>query len=337
MASTRDVIKYGYAFGKLSVMRAHAITPGIYELLIDAGNIEDQIKILSDSQYGSKLRGAQSSAEISAGLDAALEDSYRWLERAQVSENLSQFFRAPYDFANLSVLAKRKALDLPLEDAELQSFGTLDAEALKERLEELLSDPEIAGMSIEELEAYLSRESIFSQLAFAQKSRIPYLRDLIGLRIETTNIKLALRVRSFMQKQSVMGLKEALALIKEQALPGGAIDVEKLARAIFEVEDEELSAALKPFIPKHTAYSALNLEQLKDSRSIDAALLRVEQAHIDAAQKLSAGPEVVIAHIARSEIEVRLIRAILLATIAKLPKEELVRSIVAPKLTRGSR
>ena len=100
-------LSYAYAAGKISVLETHLLKKDKYDRLLDAENIDEVEKILSETAYGPRISEA-------GALETAIQQEKHalcsFLEKMTPQKEISDLFLLKNDAHNLKVLFKAKAL-----------------------------------------------------------------------------------------------------------------------------------------------------------------------------------------------------------------------------------
>ena len=106
-----DSTKYGFAVGRVMVLRTRLLSRAAYERLLDAPTFAEQRRVLSETHYGRFIEGVTNASEVERAVDESLRDLYEeFLERAELPPAVVGYFRAPYDFAALRGALKARVL-----------------------------------------------------------------------------------------------------------------------------------------------------------------------------------------------------------------------------------
>ncbi len=313
-----DSVYYGFAVGKVRVLETRIFGAGTYERLVDAPTFAEQKRILSDTVYGRYLEGAENADDVETGLEAALDDFYRFLAEASLPEPVVRFFRVRYDYANLRAALKAKALRVPAEDM-LVGLGTVPAEAFLgplERLPEFLADvaASLAGdeeraVTVEEIDAVVERAAFEDLAKTARVSKSRALKDLSRLMIDVANARAAIRARR--QERPVAELAEGL-------FRGGSLKTDAIV--------ESYALPFREFVETIAAMPALkgvDAAALADAASLDVVLDNLVSRFLRHARAVQFGPEPVIAYVMAREAEVTAVRTLLIGRLAGLDREAL--------------
>ena len=262
MPGIGDDIRYGYAVGRVRVLGGRMLSRATFERLLDAPDLREQKRILAETHVGRYLEGVETAAEVEQALAASLTDLYdEFLLRAGLPEAVVTFFRVPHDYANLRAALKARVLGT--EAGELSPLGSLPAEAfagdgvaLPEELRGLLSmyDEAEEPPALDDVEAVVDR-AMFDALASAAKaSKVSFLRELAGLRIDLANARVLIRARA-------KGLRPAT--VAARLIPGGSKKLAALADQLGGMAAADLADAIIKAI--NAAYSAPGLSAVTTS------------------------------------------------------------------------
>ncbi len=328
--AARESIRYGFAVGRVRVLETRVFGLATYERLLDAPTFAEQLRILSDTVYGSYLEGVETPAEVEIRLDEALEDFYAFLGESNLPDPVVRYFRVRHDFANLKAALKAEILGVSLQEM-LTPSGTIAAEEFMRSLQDL-PDPlgAVAGEVLADRadedrgEASTERDlllvdtavdrAMFSELTdLAAKSRSAFLRGMSTLMVDIANVKTLLRARV-----ADMPAPRARSLLFE----GGSISVKELAR-LYALSPVEAGIRLSA-VP---SLRGIPLEELEDMSRLDVLADNVVVSYLRMARVVPVGPEPVIAYVMAREAEVRAVRTLLLGRLAGLPSEDLRRRL----------
>lgn len=333
---TRDALRYGYAVGKVGVLRARVLDRTAYERVLDARSFDEQKRLLSETMYGRYLERATTAEQVEAALDTALDDSYAFLDDAALPEDVVRFFRLRYDFANVKAAAKARLFGVPAREL-LVGHGTIPREAFEGDLSELpepfgplsaalptgasptgegaaeVEAGQVAAEAIEgetlALDTAVDR-AMFAELAqTARRARSQFLLDLAQAAIDIANVRTLVRGRR-------LGFDHNA--IETLLIDGGKVAVERL-QPLAELAVEELPAALER-IPELRRVAT---PAVIDPARIDVALDAITTAAMRGAVLGKVGPEPVISYVLLREAEVAALRVLLLGKLAGIGNETL--------------
>jgi V/A-type H+-transporting ATPase subunit C len=326
----RDAIRYGFAVGKARVLETRALDAAAYERLLDASGFAEQKRLLSESVYGRYLEAAETAEDVEEGLDDALGDFYRFLDKAALPEPVVRYFRLPYDFANLKAVAKARLLGAS-EGGLLFRHGSVDTDLFAGELVDLPGPlgKTAALLSGEEADVRDRREGVdtaavdrlvdramFAELALiAKQSKSRFLVNLARLGIDLANVRTLARARARGVSARAVG---------DQLIEGGSVAVSALVPLV-ELSAEDLATALGRIPGLH----ALAHASLGEMATLDATLESVTWAALRRARVGNVGAEPVISYVLERESEVASLRVLLVGTLRGLDRETLRRHVMA--------
>jgi len=149
--STRTLLQYGHATGKLAVRGAVPVDGDVMELLLDARDAQERNKLLSDTAYGRFTAEATNLTEFEAGLDAARANAVNLLAEAQMDPSFEAYFRVTAAYqagSEHEYFAEKMELAQATGVAFLVQTTRLEIDCANVRL---LMRKRAAGMSAQEL------------------------------------------------------------------------------------------------------------------------------------------------------------------------------------------
>ena len=320
---TRDSIRYGFAVGKIRVLETRVIDRGALERLLDASTFAEQKRLLSETPYGRFLEGAETPEAVERSLDEALESWFRFLGEAELPAEVASFFLVQYDYDNLRAAAKARVLSAPTDglftghgEVPLESFSA-DLGALPGALGEIaraLPDME-SDEAPSPAEAVLAVDDavdagMFAEmLLLARASRSRFLVEYTRLRIDLANVRTLVR-------GSIAGL--SAARVTGSLVDGGAIDL-TVMKSLAGAPKDDIVAALRA----RPELRMLPDVDLADPSVLDVAVESLALGAIERGRRGPIGPEPVIAYVLARQVEVSLLRVLLLGQLAGTDPETL--------------
>lgn len=126
---------YQYATGRIWALEPKLLTFDRMERMLDAETVQEALKILSETEYGSKVSELSSPHDYEFLLASELRVLYEFIKTVTPDEESTDLFFIKYDVHNTKVLLK--ASFLGMEDPEfLSEMGTLPLDKLRGTLEE---------------------------------------------------------------------------------------------------------------------------------------------------------------------------------------------------------
>jgi len=309
-----DSIEYGFATGRVMVLRTRLLGRAAYERLLDAPTFDDQRRVLTETHFGRFLDGVHNASDVERAVDESLRDLYAdFLHRAGLPAPVIAFFEAPYDFSALKSALRARLLGVSVT-APVVSLGALPPEAFVSP-ETLPGALGVAARSALAAGAEAGAEAIdaavdvalYAELArLAHASRIGLLERLVARQADAANAKVLLRC-------AVAGrtADDARAML----VPGGTWDARKAAALVTDPSALAEAVLASRVLGAGVAHDLLDLERL--DVVVDAATASLER---DAARG-EIGPEPVLGYVLQRRAEAVTVRAVLVGRLAGLPRE----------------
>lgn len=300
-----------------------------YDRLIEADTLEDALKLLQETTYGSFLVAQ----DFETALNKAALSMYNDIYKATPYEDLVNFIRVKYDYHNLKALIKGKILEKDFSDIlihtgnvdvlELQtaiSSGELKALSRTDKDNPKGGDPN--GVMIKAIEATLQDyeatkdpqriDIILDKYMFEHMRQIvasinnDFISTYISTLIDVTNIKTLLRVKK---------LNKDIAFFRELIIDGGKLD-RKTLTSLFSESFDGISHRLNS-----GEYGGLLKDNVQGlEKNIDNYLMN----YMKKAKFINLGPEPIVVYMYAREAEIKNIRIILVGKLNKV-SENLIR------------
>lgn len=327
---------YGYAVARIRAMERQLLDSSALARLLDAEDLAGALKILGETSYAKGFAKAGEGARYDLVLEEELLSAYAELQTFVPDKELIDLCRMQYDFHNVKVLLKsifnareggKKRWDL------LTSLGTTPKDSMIEAIEseDFALLPFNLGVIVPlcvsrweqtrdtvEVERMLDEQMFAAMLVMAENLGGPGIVAWVRARIDCENLRNLLRLKRFGLDQSN---------VSSFLHKGGTISPELL-----------LSLLPEPFDSwgRSLAFSDVGLvvSSLTDSGGFDSLIASLERALDDycgevvgKARYSSDAPENVLAYLWGKEMEVKNIRAILVAKGMNADREEVRRSL----------
>lgn len=321
MQLTRDAVRYGFAVGKIRVLETRSIDCPALERLLDAPTFAEMKRLLSETPYGRFLEGAETPEAIERALDDALDTWFRFLHQAELPDAVADFFRIQYDYSNLRGALKARAMGVSMTGL-LNPHGAVPVEAYSAELDAL---PGAFGKLAVSLEAQADEmddrrtevsiddavdAAMFTEMRrLAEESKSRFLVEYTQLRIDLANVRTLVR-------GSIAGL--SADRLSASLVPGGAIAIESL-RSLAGAPVDRVVDTLRG----NSALRGLPEIDLADPTLLDVALDSLAIRTLDRGRRGPIGPEPVIAYVLARQVEVSILRVLLLGQLAGIDSEML--------------
>jgi len=314
MTRAGDTIGYGFATGRVMVLRTRLLGRTAYERLLDAPTFDDQRRVLTETHFGRFLDGVHSASDVERAVDESLRDLYAdFLHKAGLPAPVISFFETPYDFSALKSALRARLLGVKVESPSV-TLGALPPEAFEspETLPGALGVAARAALAAgaeagaEAIDAGLDA-ALYAELErLARVSRIGLLQRLVARQADAANAKVLLRC-------AVAGRTPDKA--RAMLVGGGTWDARKAAALVGDPAALADAVTASRVLGVGGAGDLLDLERL--DVVVDAATASLER---DAARG-PIGPEPVLGYVLQRRSEAVTVRAVLVGRLAGLPRE----------------
>lgn len=286
------------------------------ERMIDASSPQETFKILQETEYGSLMGALKNPEEYEFILSEELKRLYSFMYEVSPSKNLINIMSVRYDYHNIKVLLKGKALEKDFSDL-LIPVGTVETINMKnyiltedyrelspimrnaieetERIFEESKDPQKIDIV---LDKYIYKDMLSKAEALDEK----YIWEFIQKSIDITNLKTLLRVK----KQN-----KPRKFLEDVLIDGGKIQKESLMDMLNASEENiaskfqysDYGEIIKLGVDQYLETGKLNVfEKLSDNFIMD---------FIKDAKYVSFGVEPLLAYIFAKENEIKIVRIIM--------------------------
>jgi V/A-type H+/Na+-transporting ATPase subunit C len=321
-----DKIIFTQIVPRLRVLENKLLDRTKIERMIDSGTPEEALKVLSESEYSSSVSALKRAQDYEKFLSEELERVYKLLQDISPVKEPVEIMSLKYDYHNIKVLLKGKALKKDLESL-LIKVGTVPVEKLQQYIE----NEEYRDLGVIMREAVEKAESqykaskdpqvldiildnyMFSDMLYRAKDlNDDYIVNYVRIYIDLINIKTLLRVR----KQG-----KDREFLRSVIVEGGKIDKD--------VFFNSLGESLDSFAGKiaHTDYYSIlkqGLEEYSKSGKINVFEKLSENFVMDYMKKakfVSFGAEPIVAYLIAKETEIKTIRIIMVGKLNKVAPE----------------
>lgn len=312
-----DAIEYGFATGRVMVLRSRLLGHAAFERLLDAPTFDDARRVLSDTHLGRFVEGVRTATDVERAIDASLEDLFdEFLRRAALPVPVTAFFQTPYDFAALKSVLRARALGLepePVSNAlgAVEPDAFADPAALPGALGAAARAVAVASpaLSAEAIDASLDAAMFFELTRLARAARIPLLQRLVTRRVDAANAKVLLR--SAVASRTPDSARSML-------VPGGSWNASAAATLIGDPD------ALAEAIVSAKVLAPDKPEDLLDLERLDVYVDAASASIAREAARGPIGPQPVLGYVLQRVAEAVTVRALLVGRLAGLPRDVLV-------------
>ena len=327
---TNSEIASGFATGSVRVLESQLIDHETIKRLAASADLAEARMVLNETEYAREMLRADTAAQIEADLERSLEGTYGLLARSGLPNEVEEYFRCRYDFANLRALLKSgigEELKVPLARLGMVSPDSIGrkikdrtfhlfASGLREAAEHAISSYD-RTKEIEVVDRVMDKYYFRRLVALAAKLKSPWIAGYTRLLIDTANGRVVKRGRRF---------KLGPELIETMMIDGGDVGAGAWMRLIESARDSapDLSGLPLGGIAQKVVKLALGGEG--DER-YDIRSREMLSSFLMTARKIAIGPEPAFAYTATKENEVGLVRTIIAAVIIHLPPKLIMESI----------
>ncbi|MBN2167872.1 MAG: V-type ATPase subunit [Actinobacteria bacterium] len=323
MKTFSGVTRYGHPVGRIMFREASQLNWQRMERLLES-DFDGCVGILRETSYGPYLESATVSREVEVGLQKFLKDEYRFIDDVCAGTRVAEYLHLKYDFLNLKTVFKENYFSTDNPDMETDlgsidierirsSFGRPHAGNLSEYWEGLIQTTKRKlaeyGEEPHLLDGYADKLCLERLLEIAGREGSRHLINFSRAAIDIANIKVIIRGRWVHRGGDYF--KEVLAL-------GGRIDKKLLAELGTEPRERLITTMLSGKYGRMLS-NVLRADEKKArlnelDKSTDLYLLE----EMEKFKRVSVGPERIIKYMIRREIEVGLIRIILMGKLHNL-------------------
>lgn len=319
IAQTRNMMKYGFACGKLSVLATRALEPAVLDRLLSTSTVEQRVRVMADTSYSAYFEGVTSELGLEDGLERALKHAYEFLTESHMESSFELFFRMRIDYENVKAIIKARTMGVrpqsyvaeggmvPVQD--LLDLADSIPTAIRQLFEQLNPDEMQSSVypTYADVDDWVDQAYFQQRIVVASKTKSIYLVNLARLDIDLANAKILLRsLRAHVSSEA----------LEKKVLGSGSRSVVELVSlyqtiANLDADVPSKANALASKLISIYGLKGLAAEQLVDAKVLDVALRAVYNRALNAGAHLPAGPEPIIAYIGRIEAEISLLRIVL--------------------------
>ncbi len=223
MIAGKENTSYAYAVGRIRVLETRLLTRGVVERMVEAADVDELVRILSDTAYGTLL---SETTEYHKLLQVEEAQAIRLFDELCLDPILSELVHYQHDFHNLKVLMKAHVAKLKESSGAdfshaLSEHGNFDISLLRGVFEEekFGALPQIFQRVITRaIEEYYSKNDprlidlIVDQEMFrfytqeVTRLRNDFLSELLALIIDLTNLKTVVRAKRLEEDKETLRL-----------------------------------------------------------------------------------------------------------------------------------
>jgi len=217
--------RYAYAVGKIRAREARLLDFPELLSIVEAENVEEALKGLSDTDYGEGLALVKGEEDFDSHLSRQMESIYGLISELTHDPELTDLFLLRNDFHNVKVAFKKKC-GAPVEDEYYLTPSTVNRGELIEAvetsnlgrlpplLEGALRRIEIifgSEKNIQLVETTLDEIYLSHCLYVSQRAKCEFLEKFFSIQIDLTNIRTFIRLkemgkgRDYLEKLLISG------------------------------------------------------------------------------------------------------------------------------------
>jgi V/A-type H+-transporting ATPase subunit C len=308
-----DDVRYAYAVGRIRAIELTLLGKQRLERLGEARDLEDAMRQLSDTVYGTHLDEVEE-----GGYPTMLKDEEKRLldliDSLSLDRDVSDMLHLKYDFQNLKVAVREKVADRDLSDLYVP-FGLFAAETIRTALKgdsiEAMPEPLLAAAR-EALDLAIDSAMFARFIELAAGAGNLYIEAIVRTWIDSANI------RSFMRAR-YLGFEARL--LPRLLFEGGFMDPGEFI-GVYPLPLEELVQRfeMNPY-RQVIELGGAGLERDQSFVALERAIAGYTVALLRPSRYFTFGLEVVLAYALLKQNEIQTLNLILAAKDRGLPVE----------------
>lgn len=318
-----DRLIFAQAISRIKVLETRLLDKAKFDRMIESPSAEEALKIIQENEYSIHLGKIKKPQEYDILLSEELKRIYALLVEVSPVKGLVDMMSIRYDYHNIKVLLKAKALEANL-DYLLIDIGTVDLDKLKVYINsedyvdlspimregtskaatefKINKDPQIIDII---LDSYMFKDMLSKAMKLENEFIINYLK----ISIDLINIKTLFRVK----KQNKD--RDFLMMV---ILSGGKLDKDVFINSINESMDsfsQKLSYTDYGHILKQAQEEYLNTGKMNGFEKLSENFI---MNIMKDTKFISFGPEPLLAYLIAKETEIKNIRIIMVGKLNKV-------------------
>lgn len=322
--------RYTYSVARIRALERRLLDRARIEMMLEARTAQDVLKILAETDYGSLLAEVKDVHQYEIILGMERKKVFELLRKIAPQKEIIDIFAVRYDFHNFKVLLKAKYL------GELAAELTVDAGTIDPgKLEKMVAEDDWRDLPANYRKAVETAVSGFNQtgdpqafsflldsamfeilIDLAKQSGSEYLVNYYRIQIDLLNIGAFLRVKN---------LKKSREFLDNVLLANGTI--EKRVFLLLYNEPEPADALISrlnltdyaPIVEEGARFWAKHRTTTHFEKLADNYLLEF----VKNAKLVVFGVEPLLAYLVAKEIEIRVIRMIMVGKLNGIPAEDI--------------
>jgi len=322
--------RYAYSVARIRALERRLLDRARIEMMLEAKTAQDVLKILAETDYGPLLAEIKDVHQYENVLGLERKKVFELLQKIAPQQEIVDIFAVRYDFHNLKVLLKAKYLGEQATELTVDA-GTIDPAKLVKMVAEedwrdlpanyrKAVDTALAGFNQSgdpQTFSFLLDGAMFDILIdLAKRSGSDFLLNYYRIQIDLLNIGAFLRVKN---------LKKSREFLENVLLAHGTI--EKRVFLLLYNEPEPADALISrlnltdyaPIVEEGARFWAKHRTTTHFEKLADNFLLE----YVKNAKRVVFGVEPLLAYLIAKEIEIRVIRMIMVGKLNGIPAEEI--------------
>lgn len=318
--------QYTYAVARIRAIEKKLLDKGKLDRMVDARSPEEAIKVLNEAEYGYSRGEATGVFEYEKLLQEEHRKVYGLLKEIAPEPEALTIFLQRNDYHNAKVILKAEFLGQN-SDHILVDSGSIPANKLKLMIMDrnMADMPPTMRMAVEEcidtfnrtgdpqaIDIILDRACFRQMKETAEGLKNGFLKDLVRIMIDLTNIKIFLRVKT---------LKKSWDFLQKVLLSGGSIDNKVFVQNLEDSLDNFINAM------KYTPYGSVCEDGIESFKST-GSLTKIEKlsdnyilSFVKKSRYLSFGLEPLIGYLVAKETEIKNARIVMVGKINNIQGE----------------
>lgn len=322
--------RYTYSVARIRALERKLLDRARIEMMLEAKTAQEVLKILAETDYGSLLAEIKDVYQYEQVLGMERKRVFELLRKIAPQKEIIDIFAVRYDFHNLKVLLKAKYLGEQASELTVDA-GTIDPA----RLEKMVAEDDWRDLPANYRQAVEAAVNGFNQsgdpqtfsflldaalfdilIDLAKRSGSEYLVNYFRLQIDLLNIGAFLRVKNLNKSREFLDNvllangtveKRAFLLLYNELEPADAL-ISRLSLTEYAPIVEEGAR----FWAKHR--TTTHFEKLADNFLLD---------YVKSAKSVLFGVEPLLAYLIAKDIEIRVIRMIMISKLNGIPAEDI--------------
>jgi len=220
---------FAYAIGRIRAIEKRLLDKGKFDRMIDSKSPEEALKVIAEAGYNESSAFSGNISDYESMLKEEEKRLYALLKEISSNSEVFDIFLLKNDYHNIKVMLKSEFLGIETDNGLLNA-GTIPISNMKMVIidRNFIKLPIYMKESIEEALDNFSKTKDPRQIdlildsayyahivELSSKSGYIYLKKLVEVMIDMTNIKTYLRIRN---------LNMTLDLLKKSLIPGGTME-----------------------------------------------------------------------------------------------------------------